>query len=331
MTKKYLLVDGMNLFFRAVHVSTRGSDLEEKVAYAVHVTLQSISAASRDQKADHVVLCLEGKSWRKEVYKPYKANREVKRQATTVKEQEESKAFFEGFKSVVEFINNHTNVTVLQHPRLEADDLIAGWIQAHTDDSHVIISSDSDFYQLLAENVTQYNGVTRELHTINGIFDYKGKAVIDKKTKLPKTIPDPKFILFEKCMRGDAGDNVFSAYPGIRTKGSSKKVGLLEAYADREGKGYAWNNVMLSRWIDHEKVEHRVMDDYTRNVMLIDLTAQPAEIRAIIDETIKVNSVTKNNKMIGVQFLKFCGRFNLTKLSEQPTIYSDLLSSSYTE
>ena len=29
-------------------------------------------------------------------------------------------------------------------------------------------------------------------------------------------------------MRGDSSDNVFSAYPGVRTKGTKKKVGLIE-------------------------------------------------------------------------------------------------------
>ena len=28
---------------------------------------------------------------------------------------------------------------------------------------------------------------------------------------------------------------------------------------------------MLQRWIDHEGVEHRVLDDYNRNVTLCDL------------------------------------------------------------
>ena len=30
--------------------------------------------------------------------------------------------------------------------------------------------------------------------------------------------------------------------------------------------------MMLQRWIDHEGVEHRVLDDYTRNVTLCDLS-----------------------------------------------------------
>ena len=225
MNKRYLVVDTMNTYFRSLHVTNRGSELEERVSYAIHVTLQSINAAWRDQKADHLVLCLEGRSWRKDFYKPYKANRDVIRAAATVKEQEESKAFMQGYADLVTFLVEKTNATTLQHPQLEADDLIAGWTQAHPGDHHTIISSDSDYHQLLAENVNQYNGVAQELHTLEGIFDKKGKRVLDKKTKLPKEIPDPKFILFEKIARGDPTDNIFSAYPGVRSKGTKNKNG----------------------------------------------------------------------------------------------------------
>ena len=332
MTKRYLIVDGMNTFFRCLHITNKHSqDLEERVAYALHTTLQSIAAAWRDQKATHVVMCLEGRSWRKDYYAPYKADREVKRLASTVTEQEESKAFLAGYTELIEFFDKKTNVTMLQHSQLEADDLIGGWIQLHPGDHHTIISSDSDYYQLLADNVTQYNGVSQELHTINGIFDKKGKAVIDKKTKLPKKIPDPQFILFEKCMRGDPTDNIFSAYPGVRTKGSKNKVGLEEAFADRNNKGFNWNNLMLQRWPHHDGTDHRVLDDYNRNVILVDLSAQPAEIRVVIETTIKEQAVTKNNPMIGAQFLKFCGKFDLVKLTEQATNYSTILSAPYIE
>ena len=70
-------------------------------------------------------------------------------------------------------------------------------------------------------------------------------------------------------MRGDTADNVFSAYPGVRTKGTKTKVGLQEAFADRDSKGYSWNNMMLQRWGDHEGFEHRVIDDYQRNVIKV--------------------------------------------------------------
>jgi 5'-3' exonuclease len=294
----------------------------------MHVTLQSVASCWRTTGADHVIMFTEGRSWRKKFYAPYKADRAIKRANATKQEKADESAYYAGFDEMMAFLNERTNVTVLNHPELEADDLIGGWVQYHPDDEHVIVSTDSDFHQLLKETVTQYNGVAQELHTINGIFNAKGKAVIDKKTKLPKSIPNPKFILFEKCIRGDSTDHVFSAYPGVRSKGSKNKVGLLGAFADSETKGYDYNNFMLQRWTDHNGVEHRVLDDYNRNVTLIDLAAQPAEIRVIIDETIKSVS-PKSKPQIGLYFLKFCGKHDLIKISEQTDYYVKWLSAEY--
>ena len=326
---RYLIVDTANTFFRARHSAHRQSDTWDKLGFAIHVTLGSVNKAWRDQKADHVVFCLEGRSWRKDYYEPYKKNRAVARAALTEAEQEEDRLFWEAFDNLKTFLQEKTNCTILQHPELEADDLIAGFIHQHPNDHHVIISSDTDFYQLLAPNVEQYNGVADELHTLNGILDKKGKLVIDKKTKAPKVIPDPAWILFEKCMRGDPTDNIFSAYPGVRTKGSKNKVGLTEAFADKHKKGYAWNNLMLSRWTDHNGVEHRVLDDYERNRVLVDLTAQPADVKTKITETIATNATKKSRPMVGAQFLKFCGKYELNRLSEQSQSFSEFLSAEY--
>jgi len=326
---RYLLVDTANTFFRARHSAFRASDTEEKVAFALHVTMASINKAHRDQKADHVIFCLEGRSWRKDFYEPYKKNRAVARQALTEKEAEEDKAFWESFDEMNKFVKEGTNCTTLQHKELEADDLIAGWIQSHPNDEHVIVSSDSDFYQLLANNVKQYNGISDELHTLEGIFDKKGNRVLDKKTKEPKVVPDPEWILFEKCMRGDATDNVFSAYPGVRKKGTRNKVGLVEAFEDKKKKGYSWNNMMLQRWIDHNEVEHRVLDDYERNCILVDLTMQPDDIKIKIAETIAEGSKAKQVPMVGAKFLKFCGKYDLVKLSDNASTMAEWMSASY--
>lgn len=326
---KYLLIDTANTFFRARHSAYRAASPEEKVAFAMHVTLASINKCWRDQQANHVIFCLEGRSWRKDFYEPYKKNRTVARQALTETEAEEDKMFWEAFDNINQFVREKTNCTTLQHPNLEADDLIAGWIQSHPNDEHVIVSSDSDFYQLLAENVNQYNGISDELHTLKGIFNKKGERVLDKKTKEPKVIPDPEYLLFKKCMRGDSSDNVFSAYPGVREKGSRNKVGLLEAFADKKKKGFNWNNLMLQRWVDHNEVEHRVLDDYNRNCTLVDLTAQPEDVKVQIAETIAEGMTVKQKQMIGAQFLKFCGKYNLVKLGDNAAAMAHWMSASY--
>ena len=328
---KYLIVDTANTFFRARHAAHRQSDTWDRLGFAIHVTLASVNKAWREQKADHVVFCLEGRSWRKDFYEPYKKNRSVARAALSDAEAEEEKLFWEAFDSLKLFLGERTNCTVLQHNQLEADDLVAGWIQSHPEDQHVIVSSDTDFYQLLADNVKQYNGIADELHTLAGIFDKKGKLVIDKKTKEPKRIPDPAWILFEKCMRGDPTDNVFSAYPGVRTKGSKNKIGLEEAYADRNAQGFAWNNLMLQRWSDHNGVEHKVLDDYQRNCVLVDLRAQPDNIKAVMDDTIAAGQVTLSRPMVGAQFLKFCGKYDLKRISDNAQSFAEFLSAGYPE
>jgi 5'-3' exonuclease len=250
----------------------------------------------------------------------------------TVKEQEEDKLFWETFDAFKEFVETKTNCTVLQHTQLEADDLIAGFIQMHPDDDHVIISTDSDFHQLIAPNVKQYNGVADTLTTHEGIFDKKGKSVIDKKTKEAMPAPNPQWILFEKCMRGDSSDNVFSAYPGVRTKGTKNKVGLTEAYEDKGKKGWAWNNVMLQRWVDHEGVEHKVLDDYNRNVTLVDLTAQPEDVRQMITTTIteKIQE-PKNISQVGIRLLKFCQLYDMKRMMDSIESFAHPFQARYTK
>ena len=326
---KYLLIDLANCFFRARHAAHRQTDTWDRLGFAIHVTLSSVAKAFRDQRADHVVFCLEGRSWRKDYYEPYKKNRAVARAALTESEAEEDQLFWESFDELKTFLYEKTNCTVLRHENLEADDLVAGWIQSHPEDEHTIVSSDTDFYQLLGPRVKQYNGISDELHTIEGIFDKKGAPVKDKKTKENKSIPDPSWILFEKCMRGDPTDNVFSAYPGVRTTGSKNKVGLKEAYEDRDKKGFSWNNLMLQRWTDHNGVEHRVLDDYQRNVTLVDLSAQPDDVKVKIATTISENSVTKDVSMIGAKFLKFCGKYDLKRISDNVQNFVDFLTAKY--
>jgi 5'-3' exonuclease len=330
MSKTYILVDTANTFFRARHV-IRGS-LEDKVGMSLQTVFMSVRKAWRDFKGDHVIFFLEGRSWRKDYYAPYKRQRTEARAAQSPREAEEDRVFWETFDQFKEFITDKTNSTVLQHPKLEADDLIAGWIQSHPEDTHVIISTDGDFAQLIAPNVKQYNGVMQITTTHQGYFDEKGKYVVDKKTGLPKGPPEPEWLLFEKCMRGDTSDNIFSAYPGVREKGTKNKVGLRDAFADRDSKGYSWNNMMLQRWTDHEGVEHRVLDDYNRNVQLCDLTAQPEDIKALMKETIEsATTADKNISQVGIRLLKLCSEFDLVKISEQIQSYAEPLNARYTK
>lgn len=328
---KFALVDFANLYFRMRHMASKNSASEEKVAYALHLVFASVNKIVKRFGPDvHVVFMCEGRSWRKDFYKPYKKNRVVNDQDLTESEREESKLFWDTFESLIKYLTEKTNCSVLRCPNAEADDLIARFIYLHPDDIHYVISSDSDYLQCIAPNVFQYNGITDQYITLEGYHDHKYNLIKDKKTKEPKLLEDPQFILFQKCMRGDGTDNVFSAYPGVRLKGTKNKVGLTEAYADREKQGFDWNNLMLQRWSDHDGVEHRVKDDYQRNVTLVDLTAQPQHIKDQCDAAIIEGVRTAHVANVGLHLMKFCGKYELTKIGEQADMYARWLNIHYT-
>ncbi len=319
----YILVDTQNMFFRARHVAGRASSLDEKIGLAFHIMFNSVKKAHNMFNGGHVVFCMEGRSWRKDEYEPYKKNRKVVADKRSAREKEEDEFWWEAYDDFLKFVAEQTNCTAIRSPNAEADDVIALWIQAHKDDKNVIVSTDSDFYQLINPNVSLYNGVTNQIVTVNGFYDEKDRPVIDKKTGQPKTAPDPEWLLFEKCIRGDSSDNVFTAFPKART------TKIKEAFEDRHNQGFTWNNFMLNRWTDHEGNEQRVKDCYERNKKLIDLSQQPENIKVEVFQHIVEAQNSKKLDQVGVRFMKFCNRYGLTRLSEHPTDHARYLNQAY--
>lgn len=379
--KTHILLDAANLFNRAKHATRGGADIQSGIA--LHVTLNSIKKLHADYPGSHLVVCLEGGSWRTDVYPEYKAHRRLKRAAMSVREKRDEEDFKAVMDDFTTFLSKRTNVTVLQAPGIEADDWIARWIDRHPDNHHVILSSDSDFYQLLAGNVEIYDGMGQKFVTISGIFDDKRQPLATKSKRklkikhitgnnfltegslenvvvkgrfLDRDIPyeiidgafvlkkahiagfttgdkvevevisypvmDPQWELFLKIIRGDSSDNIFSAYPGVRENK------IRDAYADRNGKGWGWNALMLQRWVDHNNVEHLVLDRYNVNRSIIDLRAQPREIIQMMDDIINgLNHERKKN--IGIYFLKFCEAHQLTNIAKNPRVYTVFLSEGY--
>jgi hypothetical protein len=138
--------------------------------------------------------------------------------------------------------------------------------------------------------------------------------------------------LFLKIIRGDVGDGIFSANPGVRYKGSKKSVGIEDAWDDRHERGFNWNNFMLKRWeklVENEKIEVKVIDEYHKNEMLIDLTKQPQEIVDLMDTTI-VDAVQKPNVTnVGIHFARFCKSHELNRLSSEAADFVKFLGAPY--
>ena len=377
---KYVIIDVANLMYRARHV-VRG-DAFEQSGMALHIIFRSMKKLFKEQKADHAVLCLEGGgSWRFAEYPAYKSKRYMDRKAAKAeqsdRQSEDDAVFDQTMKDFIEFMSEKTRCTVLCQPGIEGDDFVARWIQLHPNDEHVILSSDSDFVQLIAPNVSIYNGMDDRMMTLDGVFHgqtgepmvfnvdsgsgkIKVKGTISEETKkhdkeerekakriegyepVPFTFDIEsdwqRKALFVKIVRGDTGDSVFSAYPGVRYKGSAKKVGICEAWDDRGGQGYHWNNFMLQSWekllgVDAngnnltEKV--RVLDEYTINERMIDLSKQPDDVKEKLDACI-IEAVQKEVVgNVGMAFIKFCQRNSLPNLSKEAEDHAKILNKGY--
>lgn len=350
--KRFLLIDVYNLFHRCKHVGM--GDIELKVGMALHITLNSIRKMWKEYDVTHIVACLEGGSWRKKYYPEYKANRKVLESLKSTREQKDDEYYFEVMNNFITFLDEKTNVSVLKEKYAEADDFIARWVQVHPNDEHIILTSDSDFYQLLSDNVKIHDGVKGWTISNKSVLDEKNNPAVkvskvrDKNSKrmvnlkTPILPPNPEYELFKKCVRGDSSDNIMSAYPKVREKGTRKKPGIIEAFDDRNNKGLTWNEFMLEEWdkvVGHEENESgeliilkervRVKDEYEFNRKLIDLTQQPQEIIDAMDKKIIEQIEKEPVSQIGVNFLRFATDNDLQQIASTPTDYAKALSLKY--
>jgi hypothetical protein len=87
--------------------------------------------------------------------------------------------------------------------------------------------------------------------------------------------------------------------------------------------------MMLSRWVDHEGVEHRVRDRYLANLQLIDLTQQPEDIKLALDETISTAVNKDRVPQVGMHFVKFCSKWNLVAVADKMTEHGEYLGATY--
>jgi hypothetical protein len=88
---------------------------------------------------------------------------------------------------------------------------------------------------------------------------------------------------------------------------------------------------MLQRWVDHLGIEHRVIDDYNRNRVLIDLTAQPDDIKVFIKETIDAGAVPKEVTQVGIRLLKFCQLYDMKRIMDSIQQYAEPFQAKFPE
>jgi 5'-3' exonuclease len=306
-----LIIDASNILYRTFFAHIKEA-FEVNIGMCHHIALSTINKYFNNYKADDVILAFDDYSWRKAytkdlsncaTYKKYKGTR---RKDMTPSDKAKMEKFDSHISEFIELFREKTRVVVLHRKYLEADDLIAGYIQAHPEDEHILISSDKDFMQLLVRN---------NLKLID--------PMTDKERTLAEHNNDPDFFIFEKCLRGDTGDNVMSSYPRIR---STK---IEEAYRDPLLRTNIMQNKFKVLVNDKDGVpqerEFHTQTVYDENVILMDLTAQPDFIRELIDDEIR-NGIENRGKFNYMEFLRFCGKYELNNIRDKVDSFVPMLS-----
>ncbi len=302
---KYLLFDMSNLLYRTFFAHTQEDDTTI-AGLASHSALVTLNKYFREYKPHKVVAAFDRPSWRKDYTaseecvskKPYKGNR---RQTMTPSEKLKYEQFCAHLNDFETLITDYTTIISLAAAKLEADDLMAGFVQVQTLDPTneiIIISQDKDMIQLLR---------------------FPNVRVVDPATGKDRTLAewdnDADYFMFLKCIRGDPGDNVQSALPKIR------ETRIKKAYTDT----FERANLMNETWKGPNDNEFMVKKLYKENQLLMDLQMQPDDIQRLIVQTV-VKAVKNPGKFSYFQFLQFLGKYELKKVAEQADSFVPLLS-----
>jgi hypothetical protein len=307
----YLILDASNLIYRTFFANIK-EDAEVTVGMTYQMSFMSLSKFARKFKADQVVIAFDKpNSWRKQytqdegsiTHKIYKGQR---RQNLSSQELKKLENLDNHLDELATIFRDYTGVVTLRKQDLEADDLIAGFTQYYKDDKHIIVSSDKDFMQLLGTGNVQ---------------------LIDPMTEKPRNLAeyeyDARYFMFEKCFRGDRGDNVQSSYPRL----PSKKI--QEAYVDSFKLANIMNHKFVVDEIDKEGKliphEYTTRDLFEENEMLMDLTKQPEPVRELMMETI-TDAVENRGRYDKFKFVRFCNRYDLVTILNRIDDFTSLLA-----
>jgi DNA polymerase-1 len=213
--ERYLLIDGLNLFFRNFSViNTINSN-------GVHIGglggfFRSLGALIRTINPTQVYVVFDGvgsSNHRKNIIPEYKSNRNITRVTKhelfeSIEEEDESK--IDQIVRIIQYLKT-LPVKTVSLPRVEADDIIAylsNTLPTQPEDRVFIVSSDKDYLQLITEQVIVYRPIEREYYT---------ESVVKEKFGV-----DPSNFLLYKLLLGDNSDGI-TGIKGLGPKGLLKK------------------------------------------------------------------------------------------------------------
>ena len=233
------------------------SDIEEDLVR--HMILSSLLMYKQKfgpQYGELVICCDSPKSWRKDVFPFYKANRKSYRQSADF----DWKKIFLILNKIRNELRESFPYRVIEVDGAEADDII-GQFCSNAKQPVLILSSDKDFIQLQSNpNVKQYSIIQKKY--LNGI--------------------NPDTYLKEHIIKGDRGDGIPNILSDDDTFVSQKRQNKLQ-------------KIKIDSWIQMDPQEFcndRMYRNYCRNEQLVNLHKTPSDI---VDKIVDLYQNYKDN------------------------------------
>ena len=234
------------------------------VKHMILSTLLFYRKKFKDQYGELVICCDSKRSWRKDVFPFYKANRKTNRQ----KDDIDWSGIFEVINSLTDDLVNHFPYSVIQVDQAEADDIIGTLVKNYYREGKIMtVSSDKDFLQLQKYyNVYQYSPIQKKNLEISNPNEY----------------------IKEHIMKGDRGDgipNFLSDDDTFVTDKRSKKI--------LKTKLEAWKNLCPTEFCDE-----KMYRGWKRNEQLVDLGHTPADIKQKIVDQYDTYEYNQRDKLL---------------------------------
>lgn len=229
-SERYMLIDGLNLFFRnfsAINaVNPNGAHVGGLGGF-----FRSLGSLIRQIQPTKVFVVFDGRGSsnnRKNIIPEYKANRNTSRITNweifeNLEEEDDSKV--DQIVRIIQYLKT-LPVKTISIDKVEADDIIAYLskiLPTTPDDRTFIVSSDKDYLQLVSEQTLVYRPIEKELYT--------AQTVKDKFNVTPNN-----FLLY-KLLMGDNSDGI----PGIKGLGLKK---LYKLFPELTGKNMELDDLL---------------------------------------------------------------------------------------
>lgn len=274
---KRILIDGQNMAHRMRHAHNDLASIDARPTGVLYGMLNQITYLIQQFVPDELIVVWEGqgKSWRKDFFSGYKAERDVRRDEYTIVEKELWEEFIKIQLPDTMYALRQFGVPQLDMPGWEADDTIAACClllkqkPGPSATENIIVSTDKDFLQLVDKNTRMFNPTTDKIFYLHDKTGELRESGVDTNDVLA---PSPLVFLWRRYLIGDTSDCI----PGIKGVGIKTAEKLLP---NRELPGenltrYLTRNLPKKTSVVSSRVEQAIRGiDQTlfRNERLMDL------------------------------------------------------------